>query len=94
MSMSSEKLTISANQQLKDTFKSLKAEIPINLISLKLFTDFVIDKEPGYNDRDGLKLIEKTYYGYKADYNLTEILKEYQSNIQTYEAGKHRTTAV
>lgn len=94
MFMSSEKLTVSATEQLKDAFKEIKQKIPDKLISLKLFTDFVIEKESVYDCRDGLRRIEKTYYGYIADYNLTELLKEYQSNIATHEAGKHRTTAV
>ncbi len=92
--MSPENLTVSANQQLKDAFKNVKQKIPDKLISLKLFTDFVIEKESEYDCREGLHRIEKTYYGYVADYKLTELLKEYQFNIENYEAGEHRTTAL
>lgn len=85
--MENEKLKVtSASPAMitKHRFKQLKKELRNDyLIKLNDFRDFVLRKQPEYNDPDALNRIHRTWYGYQADLILTELLEAYKKELLT-----------
>ncbi len=72
----------SASEQLKEIFREIKEPlIKTKQISVQDFTKFVIEQDNFFDCVEGIELIRNTYYCRKADYHLTEYLKQYKEQL-------------
>ena len=69
---------VSAAQQVKDEFKSIRNRLQSqSLISLEQFTEFVQSENNEFNCPEGYNHIRNVFYGRAADYNLTRLIENY-----------------
>ena len=80
--MEKENLTFavpSASKQVKEAFKSKRDALGIKLPQ---FLEFAAAKDSTYNNPQGFEQIRNVFYGRRADLTLTNLLTDYEREIQ------------